>query len=995
MNTLQNNYYQYLLHKTSLNTLLFIILIYCISCSSNNSITDYVDPFIGTDGTGHTFPGATMPFGMVQLSPDTRNSGWENCSGYHSTNNTILGFSHTHLSGTGAIDYGDILVMPMAGKYYFNAGDENDSDNGYRSRFSKENEIAEPGYYCVDLLDDKIKAEMTVTSRVGFHRYTFPKNQSPHILFDLQHGLGDNVIESSIKIISQSEISGLRRSSGWAKDQYVYFYAKFSKPFSNFKIIENNNIRTQIDSILGKNIKSIFSFENLTDPLIVKVSLSAVNEKGAKMNMEKEASTWDFDLIRQMALKKWEKELSIIKIKGGSKKDRIKFYTALYHSFIAPNIYHDVDGKYRGADLEIKTLSESDSMYTVFSLWDTFRATHPLFVLLKPAFAEQLVRTLITKASEGNLLPVWELAANETGTMIGYHSTPVIVDAYIKGLQDINHELALEQMVESSMQNHLGLESYKSKGYIPLEKENESISKTLEYAYDDWCIAVMAEKLGKSTLANKYFRRSLNYLNVYDKNVGFFRGKKFGNWVSPFNPSEVNSIYTEANAWQYNFFVPHDISGMISMMGGDIIFNQKLDELFTTSSKLIGRHQPDITGLIGQYAHGNEPSHNFAYLYNYIGKAYKTQNRVRQIMDDLYTVSRDGLSGNEDCGQMSSWYVFSAMGFYPVTPGQNIYAIGTPIFDEVTINLNNINTFKIKAKNASSINKYIHSATLNGSNYSKSYISHEQIVEGGVLEFKMNSKPNTSWGQSRDSKPMSFIDKKVVMNPTISAPSRAFSDSMTISMHCGTKGSSIFYTLNGDTPSINSIKYENPINLKETTIVKAISLKTNYLSSYIETVVYKKLPYIINIEYHEPYNEQYTAGGHYGLFDTIRGTPTAWGTWQGFLGKDFFVTIDLGDIRPINSVSATFLQKPDSWIWLPKSVSFELSTDGKNFSEIKSYDHNISLKEYEPTIIDFEQEIANPIRYIRVRAKNMGACPEWHPGSGDDSWVFIDEITLK
>ena len=457
-----------------------------------------------------------MPFGMVQLSPDTRDSGWENCSGYHSTNNTILGFSHTHLSGTGAIDYGDILVMPMAGEYYFDAGDEKNSDNGYRSRFNKEDEIAEPGYYCVNLLDDKIKAEMTVTSRVGFHRYTFPKNKPPHLLFDLQHGLGDNVIESSIKIISQNEISGLRRSSGWAKDQYVYFYAKFSKPFSNFRIIKDNTIQTQIDSITGTNIKSIFSFENLNDPLIVKVSLSAVNEKGAQMNMKREANTWDFDFIRQMALEKWEKELSIVKIKGGAIKDRIKFYTALYHSFIAPNIYHDVDGKYRGADLKIKTLSKNDSMYTVFSLWDTFRATHPLFVLLKPAFAEQLVRTLITKASEGNLLPVWELAANETGTMIGYHSIPVIVDAYIKGLQNFDYELALEQMVESSMQNHLGLDSYKAEGYIGLEKENESVSKTLEYAYDDWCIAIMANKLGKPILANKYFRRSLNYLNVYD-----------------------------------------------------------------------------------------------------------------------------------------------------------------------------------------------------------------------------------------------------------------------------------------------------------------------------------------------------------------------------------------------------------------------------------------------------------------------------------------------
>ena len=823
----------------------FFLFLY--SCAPKVPVTDYVDPFIGTDGTGHTFPGGAMPFGMVQLSPDTRSSGWDNCSGYHSSNPTILGFSHTHLSGTGAIDYGDILLMPMSGEYHLQPGNESDPKNGYRSAFDHSSEIAEPGYYAVTLDDDNIRAELTVTLRAGMHRYTFSSAEPAHLLFDLQHGLGDNVIGSSLAITGKNEISGMRRSRGWANDQFIYFTAQFSKPFDSVGIAIDDQINKGLLTASGSNIKGVFTFNDLKEPLLVKIAISAVDIGGASKNLAAEIKGWDFDYIRLKALQAWQNELSLVKVKGGTLEEKTNFYTALYHSFIAPNTYQDVDGRYRGADLNIHTLPENENMYTVFSLWDTFRATHPLYTVLKPSFAKELVRTLLTKAAEGNLLPVWELAANETGTMIGYHSIPVIVDAYMKGLRDFDHEAALNAMVESAMQDHLGLDTYRSEGYIALERENESVSKTLEYAYDDWCIAVMAEEMGKNGIAEKYFRRSLNYLNVYDQKTGFSRGKKFGAWVEPFDPSEVNSIYTEANAWQYSFFVPHDISGMVDMMGGDAVFSDRLDQLFTVSSTLSGRHQPDITGMIGQYAHGNEPSHNFAYLYNYVGRAFKTQERVRQIMDYLYTSSRDGLCGNENCGQMSSWYVFSAMGFYPVTPGQDVYAIGTPIFDEVTIYLENGQTFTINSPGTSSEKKYIQSAMLNGNAYSKSFISHGDIVKGGELTFEMSSTPNIEWGFNLKDRPLTSVSITAVMNPTISAPSGAFLKDMTITMDCGTPGAAIYYTLDGTTPSPTARRYRQPIQLTRSTTVKAIAMKDGYLPSYIESVNYNKLPNNISI----------------------------------------------------------------------------------------------------------------------------------------------------
>lgn len=975
----------------------FVILsvaFFSFSCEKEPvTLTDYVNPFIGTDGTGHTFPGATLPFGMVQLSPDTRSDGWDNCSGYHASNPTILGFSHTHLSGTGGIDYGDILVMPMEGKIHLDPGKENDPLSGYRSAFSHSSEKAEPGYYSVMLEDDNILAEMTATLRCGFHRYTFPKSDSAHILIDLTHGLGDRTTESFITISGPNEITGMRKSTGWAKEQTLYFIAQFSQPFRSEKVYVDNQLADGSTSAKGEHVKAVLSFGTDPDrPLLVRVSISAVDGFGARKNLSAELGNyWDFDGVREHAQETWEKELSAIQVEGGSEGEKTNFYTSLYHSLIAPNLFIDVDGRYRGNDLKIHTAAFETKMYTVFSLWDTFRATHPLFTIIKPDLAQELIRSMLKKYDESGLLPVWELAANETGTMIGYHSIPVIADAWVKGLRNFDETKALEAMIKSAMDDAEGLDEYKPRGYISVESENESVSKTLEYAYDDWCIAVMAEGMGNQDAAYAFYLRSKNYLNMYNPESGFMQGRKFSSWDEPFQPSEVNATFTEANSWQYSFFAPHDMVGLIDAIGGDEAFIAKLDGLFEASEELTGRNQPDITGLIGQYAHGNEPSHNFAYLYNYAGAPWKTQSRVRQIMDELYKPTRAGLSGNEDCGQMSSWYVFSAMGFYPVTPGAQEYAIGSPLFKSVTINTGNEKPFKISVKGSGS---YIESARLNGKKYPYSFIKHEDITEGGTLKLTMGKSPNKNWGKDSAHRPPSSVQTAFVRNPVITAPSRAFLDSMEISIAQQGNDADIFYTLDGSNPDTFSAEYESSIMLTESAVVKAVSTFNGY-SSGVETVSYIKLPYAVSIDYAIPYSSQYTGGGPDGLFDTIRGHENAWGAWQGWFGDDFEATVDLGSVRDISSVSATFLQNAVSWIWLPKSVSFEISEDGETFEKIGSRRHSVSVKELDPFIKDFKQSVSKPVRYIRIKAKNIRTCPKWHPGAGNPAWIFIDEISIN
>lgn len=964
--------------------------------AQNKKLTEYVDPFIGTGGHGHTYPGATLPFGMMQLSPDTGIEGWDWCSGYHYSDNSIMGFSHTHLSGTGATDLADILFMPTVGELKFIPGSKEILGEGYRSHFKHETEKASPGYYSVYLDDYKVKAELTVSMRAGLHKYTFPKTSAANIIIDLKHGL-DSDSEAMIKFVGTNRVEGMRKSHGWAKEHTIYFMAEFSKPFTAFGSVLDEKLNESNVEASGKNVKGYVRFAtNNGESVLVRIGISAVSIDGARKNLEKEIPNFNFEIIKAQAEKIWEKEL--IRIQVESKNEDLKkiFYTALYHTLITPNLFTDVDGKYFGMDRKIHTTKGFD-YYTVFSLWDTFRAEHPLFTIIDQKRAGDFVNTILAKYNEIGLLPVWELASNETWCMIGYHSIPVIFDAYMKGIRGYDAKSALEAMKVSAERNQHGQKLYRERGYIPADKENESVSKTLEYCYDDWCIAQLAKEIGAKEDYEKYNQRSLFYRNLFDKSTGFMRGKMSdGSWITPFEPKAVTQQYTEANAWQYNFFVPHDLKGLIDLYYGNNNFINKLDGLFAESDKLEGRFQPDISGLIGQYAHGNEPSHNFAYLYNYAGAPWKTQERIREIMKELYTSKVDGLCGNDDCGQMSAWYVFSAMGFYPVTPGQNTYAIGSPIFEKVTINLENGKKFVINAKNNSEQNKFIQIASLNGTVYNRSYITHNQIMNGGELVFVMDNKPNKSWGvDSKDLFGMRPVDEGVLM-PYVYSNGETFYDSLNISLACETPKSKIRYTLDGSEPDFNSPLYVKPLTIHQTAIIKAFSYldkdKRSFMmsSSFIKS---KYPPAKYTVQYHERYN----GGGGMALTDGRFGTTNFQnGEWQGFEGNDLEAVIDLEKPISLKSLSIGFLNDPNVWIFLPSEVVFSISDDGINFNHVANIVNDIPSSNTETMIKKFSAKVdVASVRYLKIFAKNIGVCPPWHKGAGGKAWIFADEVTVE
>ncbi|QDV74503.1 GH92 family glycosyl hydrolase [Botrimarina mediterranea] len=723
--------------------------------------THYVNPFIGTGGHGHTFPGATTPYGMVQLSPDTRTLGWDACAGYHHSDSSILGFSHTHLSGTGIGDLGDVLFMPAAGDAQVVPGPEDDPDAGYRSRFIHDNERAEPGYYRVHLADEDIDAELTATPRAGFHRYHYPASKPAQLVIDLAHTIhGHHNPRTELKVINDREIVGLKQSRGWAEHHYVYFHAKFNRPFTA-KLYANTQEK-QGDSVSAEGgAQAVLTFEAGDDVVLAKVGISAVDYDGARKNLEAEIADWDFEKVRSDAKLAWQKQLDKINVKGGAPDQRVIFYTALYHTAISPYLFSDADGRYRGVDQEIHTATD-EPVYTVFSLWDTFRAFHPLLTITDPDRNAAFIRTLLTHYDQGGVLPKWELAGNYTGTMIGYHAVPVIVDAYVKGRRDFDVEKAYRAVVASAHYDRdvapqasdavrtalvpAAKRFNDELGFIPSDQENESVSQALEFAYNDWCIAQFATALGKSDDTEKYFERARRYRQYFDTETGFMRGLNTDRtWSTPFNPrfsEHRRDNYTEGNAWQWTWFAPHDVPGLVDLMGGPAPFIKKLDQLFTEDSTIDGANSSvDISGLIGQYAHGNEPSHHIAYLYNYVGQPWKTQRLVDQILTTLYHNDPDGLSGNEDCGQMSAWYLLNAMGFYQVSPGDPTYSIGRPLFDEVTIQQENGKTFTLRAINNSPENRYVQSVKLNGDGLSAPFFRHAAIVEGGVLELEMGPWP--------------------------------------------------------------------------------------------------------------------------------------------------------------------------------------------------------------------------------------------------------------
>lgn len=736
---------------------LFLCLMAVTLFSSNNvvhvSLTNYVNPMIGTAGHGHTFPGATVPFGMVQLSPDTYNEGWDWCSGYHYSDSSIMGFSHTHLSGTGRGELLDVLIMPTIGEVRFVPGTRENPDNGYRSRFTHQTEMARPGYYSVMLDDYQIKAELTATCRAGFHRYSFRKDEKANLVIDLKHSVKtDLILNGFMEVLNDTLIVGSHRSKGWGEgderffvEHEVFFAIRLSQPIRKTSFFVDGDILENSKKVQGESVKANLVFDiRKQEPLLVKVGISAVDIKGAINNVDTEIPDWDFEKVRMQASGQWDSILSTFQVKDDNISDKENFYTALYHSCLAPYTSGDVDGRYMGFDHKIHR-AEDYTPVTGISLWDTFRAANPLYTVVSPSKVTDIIHSMLAQYEEYGLLPVWPLCNSETNCMTGYHSIPVIVDAYLKGIGGFDAEKAFLAMKKSAMQNDFDISYLKKYNYVPRDLASTfSVTRTLEYAFDDYCIAQMALKMGKMEDYNYFSKRGKAYENVFDTSVGFMRGKdsegKFRTDFDPYNAVNANSDFIEGNSWQYTWFVPQNIQFLVKGMGGKKEFVKKLNTLFSASRKL-DHHTPiDVSGLIGQYAHGNEPSHHVAYLFNYGGAPWKTQERVHQIMTTLYSNKPDGLCGNEDMGQMSAWYVFSALGFYPVNPADGNYVFGTPLFVEVSIKLPNGKTFTVTARNLSDQNIYIQKVLLNGKEIDRGYISHQQILEGGTLEFQMGNK---------------------------------------------------------------------------------------------------------------------------------------------------------------------------------------------------------------------------------------------------------------
>lgn len=988
-----------------LSILLLPALCLNIALFAQTPLIDYVNPLVGTDFHGHTFPGAAAPFGMVQLSPDTRLDTWDGCSGYHYSDSIIFGFSHTHLSGTGCSDYGDILLVPVN-----NYLSETLDNNEYKSPFSHDGEKASPGYYEVFLEKPRTKVELTVGDRIGMHRYTFPDKTAPQIIIDLKHR--DILLESFITNESKTVVSGLRRSKAWSEDQSVYFYIEFSQPLKNYKAFGNEGalLTFKPQKRASGNV------------IQAKIGISSVSVANARENLHSEMAegNWDFEALKRTTEQKWENYLSKIDVRSSSASvEKLRtFYTALYHTAISPNIYSDVNGEYRGMDRQVHK-ADGFTRYTVFSLWDTFRALHPLFTIIERERTLDFMKTFQSIYDEGGKLPIWELSGWETDCMIGYNSVSVIADALAKGITDFDVEKMFDAMVASSLKKEYGLNFFREDGLVLADKEHESVSKTLEYAYDDWCVAQVAKYLNKDTLYRQYTRSALYYRNIFDSQSGFMRPRLDGRWLTPFRPEEVNNHFTEANSWQYSFFVPQDIEGHIALLEGDSLYCDKLDRLFSASDKTSGRTQVDITGLIGQYAHGNEPSHHIPYLYAFAGQPWKTQQRVREIMKEMYSSAPDGLCGNEDCGQMSAWYVLSAIGLYSVTPGTQVMVFGSPIFDIVDIRLENGKSFvinSINAENPSEIHAaartsstagygaetwidhapYIQAVTLNGKDYSSSWIDFRDILSGGTLNFALGGKPEKSFGSRYEDRPHSSLtSESFVVNPWFEMENTIFHDSVEVRISSAKPYDRIFYSINGE----KFAPYAGPLTIKEKTAISAYAEDSQGNRSFTSSTSLYKTNNALSIELMNEYNPQYNAGGPEGLIDGKRGTPN-WrtGGWQGYQATDFTAVIDLRTPRQISKISAGFCQDARSWIWMPRYVEFAISDDGINFTAIGHIDNKVDPQDYTVQTQDLTLDLSKDhpsCRYIKVFARNFGTIPSWHLGAGEEGFIFIDEVVVE
>ena len=788
---------------------LLLLALAALGCSPRSADpVDYVNPFIGTGFHGHTYPGATTPFGMVQLSPDTRAGNWDACAGYHYSDTTIDGFSHTHLSGTGCADLADILFHPTTREIVIHDGE----CVLQPYFFSHDDERASCGYYAVTLPDVNIGVELTAAPRTGVHRYTFTGKGPRQVIVDLLHTVTEERIDlCELRRTAPGELAGMRRTQGWVPDQYVFFAARFSEPFADVQLLGDK--------------QAVLTFAPDVRTLTIAVGLSSVSVENARMNSLAEVPELDFDAVHARAVGQWRKALGDIVVEGGSRDEMTNFYTAQYHTKLTPNLMSDVNGEYRRHDQTVARMPEGESYYSTFSLWDTFRAWNPLQTLVDTALVNDMIRSMLDMYDSTGELPIWPLASGETGTMIGYHAVSVIADAYLKGIRGYDADKALEAMIRSSNINKKGSDYYTVQGYIPSNIKRESVSCTLEYAYDDWAIARMAQAMGRDDVFGEYARRALNYVNVFDGSTCFFRGRQSdGNWSAPFEEFATGRDYTEATPWHYRFFVPHDVNGLIQLFGSREAFIREMDRLFTLESDEMQLDVSDVTGLMGQYAHGNEPSHHMAYLYNYVGQPWKTQELTRRLLHEMYAPTPEGIIGNEDCGQMSAWYVFSSLGFYPVCPGSNEFALTAPQFPKAVVRLANGRALTVTADNPRR-RVYIASVTLDGKPIDRNYITYDELMQGGELHFALRPRPDYERGTDDAAAPHSLTRGEVVSIPYTTQNVSLFTEPLAVALATTTSGAEIRYTLDGSEPTETSALYAAPVPVDRSLTLKAKGFK--------------------------------------------------------------------------------------------------------------------------------------------------------------------------
>ena len=945
----------------------------------------FVNPFIGTGGHGHTFPGPVVPFGGVQVGPDTRPEGWDGCGGYHYSDSVIYGFSHTHLSGVGVPDYADLLVVPQIGKALTIPAYKAQKGKGYGAKFSHKNERATPGSYSVKL-DNGISVDLTATAHGAIHRYTFPEGKDKkYIVLDL--GYRDRVIEAGAQVEGKNTIKGFRRSEAWARDQHFYFQLVSSVYFKKVKRIIHPEKYTYV---------MVLEFPADTKIVDLKVAVSGTDQAGATLNYESELKRLDLLTASVAAAQQWRLEL--YKISATSKDPIVltNFYTALYHSYVHPSLWSDVDGRFRGFDHKLYTSPFAN--YSVFSLWDTYRGANPLYTITQHQRTIDFVESFRLQYQQTGLLPMWTLSNNETNCMIGYHAIPVITDAYLKGIELNDPEHLLEAMIASSTYDHLGKKHYASDGFISAELEPESVSKTLEYAYDDWCIARFAEKLGKMEVAARYDLRASQWMNLLHPESGFIQPRKGGLWLKHFKPEEVNHHFTEANGYQYSLAMPHHISEVVSLKGTDGL-EKFLDSIFENKRGMSGREQADITGLIGQYAHGNEPSHHMAYLYNYAGNPAKTALYVDRILREYYTNNPDGLSGNEDCGQMSAWYVLSAMGFYPVAPGSPTYALGRPLMDRVEIRSGKV-PFVIETKNNSPANKYIQKMLWNGQQYTKLFISHDMITAGGIMQIEMGAEPNKAL-EVFEVDLKDRVSGQFVSVPYFIAHGEVFADSVVVGIDkLPSQEGEIYYSLDNEQWNLLDEKHAENLVLRDTkTVYAKIVLdqgRERYESKTVKTTFVKYVPdkQVVSIS---EYANQYAGAGKQTVADGMRGGNEYRGTeWQGFQGKDVEVVLELNQRKEISAVEVSALRELRSWIFPPKGAEVYVSMDGKHFKKVGQVEFRLTDRDESGKQVALNVEFApTEALYVKVVVRNFGLCPEWHLGAGNNTWLFLDEITVR